>query len=134
MVLALAGDSTTTRDLATGAPGSRNLRVGDRLDRHIVGSRASDRSPLPFSVVPSPTPWCQTVVMVPRSATVYCAPLCPLSNWLSPHDLIETFGTIGLILVGSSSRDSSRSRCPETRSCSWPGRSARPARTRVTLT
>ena len=65
----------------------------------FVGSRASDRSPLPFSVVPSRGRRCQTVVTFSLTATVYRAPRMLAVNWLSPRDLIDTFGAAGLLLV-----------------------------------
>src|ERR1700674_2143304 len=67
MVRALAGDSTMTRGLATCTPGSGTCWA----NRDFVGSRASDRSPLPFSVVPSLDGSCQTVVGSSLYVTVY---------------------------------------------------------------
>src|SRR5262245_6652935 len=90
MVFAFAGDSTITSGLGTGPPAPGSSR--------FLGSRVSDRSPLPISVVSWARRVCQKVVRITRTARwVSCpanAPLRELARPEEPDRHVRDLGTL----------------------------------------
>src|SRR5471032_2046166 len=99
MVFAFAGDSTITSGFGTAAP-----CLAEDTACVLLGTRVADRSPSPFRTGPSR---CRRPLVVafrlPYAYRLTCAAVMiavmTAVNWLSAKDLIETFGTIGLILI-----------------------------------